>query len=100
LKPSNILLDGTGQPRITDFGLARRVEKDSFLTITGQVLGSPNFMPPEQAGTKSIKAGYGAGPEMGSRGWAARRWTSSAAESPDSGNGQRRTGGYGTVDPA
>jgi serine/threonine protein kinase len=57
LKPSNILLDETGQPRITDFGLARRVEKESFLTITGQVLGSPNFMPPEQAGAKSTKAG-------------------------------------------
>jgi WD40 repeat protein len=57
LKPSNILLDGTGQPRITDFGLARRVEKESFLTVTGQVLGSPNFMPPEQAGARSVKAG-------------------------------------------
>ncbi len=56
LKPSNILLDDAGQPRITDFGLARRVEKDSFLTVTGQVLGSPNFMPPEQAGAK-LKAG-------------------------------------------
>lgn len=57
LKPSNILLDENGQPHITDFGLARRFEKDSFLTVTGQVLGSPNFMPPEQAGAKSIKAG-------------------------------------------
>ncbi|MBX3733298.1 MAG: serine/threonine protein kinase [Verrucomicrobiae bacterium] len=56
LKPSNILLDDAGQPRITDFGLARRVEKDSFLTVTGQVLGSPNFMPPEQAGAK-LKSG-------------------------------------------
>ncbi|HMO65426.1 MAG TPA: serine/threonine-protein kinase, partial [Verrucomicrobiota bacterium] len=56
LKPSNILLDEDGRPVITDFGLARRVEKDSFLTVTGQVLGSPNFMPPEQAGAK-LKAG-------------------------------------------
>lgn len=56
LKPSNILLDAAGQPRITDFGLARLVDSDSFMTVTGQVLGSPNFLPPEQAGTK-LKAG-------------------------------------------
>ncbi len=56
LKPSNILLDDAGQPRITDFGLSRRLETDSGLTLTGQVLGSPNFMPPEQAGEK-LKVG-------------------------------------------
>jgi WD40 repeat protein/serine/threonine protein kinase len=51
LKPQNILIDSaTDQPRITDFGLARRLEGDSSVTITGQVLGSPHFMPPEQAG--------------------------------------------------
>ena len=50
LKPSNILIDGFDQPRITDFGLARRIggTKSDF-TVTGQTLGSPNFMPPEQA---------------------------------------------------
>jgi WD40 repeat protein/tRNA A-37 threonylcarbamoyl transferase component Bud32 len=52
LKPSNVLVDSaTDQPRITDFGLARRLDGDSSLTVTGQVLGSPNFMPPEQAGS-------------------------------------------------
>ncbi len=51
LKPSNVLIDSaTDQPRVTDFGLARRLDGESSLTVTGQVLGSPNFMPPEQAG--------------------------------------------------
>jgi WD40 repeat protein/predicted Ser/Thr protein kinase len=49
LKPSNVLIDANDQPRVTDFGLARRLEGDSELTVTGQVLGSPNYMPPEQA---------------------------------------------------
>jgi WD40 repeat protein len=49
LKPSNVLLDETGEPHVTDFGLARRLGGDSTLTLTGQVFGSPQFMPPEQA---------------------------------------------------
>jgi serine/threonine protein kinase len=50
LKPSNVLIDSaTDQARVTDFGLAKRVEDDPSLTITGQVLGSPSFIPPEQA---------------------------------------------------
>ena len=49
LKPSNVLIDAYGQPHITDFGLAKRLADDGNLTTTGQVLGSPNFMPPEQA---------------------------------------------------
>ncbi len=50
LKPSNVLIDAaTDQPRVTDFGLAKRMDGESSLTVTGQVLGSPNFMPPEQA---------------------------------------------------
>jgi WD40 repeat protein/serine/threonine protein kinase len=55
LKPSNILIDTNDQPRVTDFGLARRLEGDSELTMTGQVLGSPNYMPPEQAMSKRGK---------------------------------------------
>jgi len=57
LKPSNVLIDANDQPRITDFGLARRLDGNSSLTLTGQVLGSPNFMPPEQAGGRRGKVG-------------------------------------------
>jgi len=44
-----VLLDENDQPKVTDFGLAKRIEKDTELTLSGQVLGSPNYMPPEQA---------------------------------------------------
>jgi tetratricopeptide (TPR) repeat protein len=49
LKPANILLDSAGQPHVTDFGLAKRLDSDATLTLTGQVLGSPNYVAPEQA---------------------------------------------------
>lgn len=56
LKPSNVLIDTTDQPRVTDFGLAKRLNSDdpsSALppqpTLTGQALGSPGLMPPEHA---------------------------------------------------
>jgi WD40 repeat protein/tRNA A-37 threonylcarbamoyl transferase component Bud32 len=52
LKPSNVLVDQFDVPHITDFRLAKRVEEDSNLTMTGQVLGTPNYMPPEQAEPK------------------------------------------------
>jgi len=57
LKPSNILIDSSDQPRITDFGLAKRLAEDSELTLTGQVLGSPNYMPPEQASGRRERFG-------------------------------------------
>jgi serine/threonine protein kinase len=57
LKPSNILIDVADQPRITDFGLAKRLGGDSDLTLTGQVLGSPNFISPEQAEGRSQAVG-------------------------------------------
>jgi eukaryotic-like serine/threonine-protein kinase len=57
LKPSNVLIDQFDQPRITDFGLAKQMKGDSELTRTGQVLGSPHFMPPEQAESKLGPAG-------------------------------------------
>ncbi|HJZ58938.1 MAG TPA: serine/threonine-protein kinase, partial [Gemmataceae bacterium] len=49
LKPGNILLTSDGTPKITDFGLARRLEAAEGVTKTGSVLGTPSYMPPEQA---------------------------------------------------
>jgi len=57
LKPSNVLIDANDQPRVTDFGLAKRLEGDSSLTLSGQMLGSPSYMPPEQAGATHHKVG-------------------------------------------
>jgi serine/threonine protein kinase/F0F1-type ATP synthase assembly protein I len=57
LKPSNILIDSSDAVRITDFGLAKRTEGGSELTGTGQVLGTPSYMPPEQAGARRGQVG-------------------------------------------
>lgn len=71
LKPSNILLEvapgdeptsrGSAtpelRPRITDFGLAKQMESDSELTATGQVLGTPGYMSPEQAAGRAGEVG-------------------------------------------
>src|SRR4029077_231730 len=50
IKPGNILIDADGEPHLTDFGLARLIERES--TITGtmvEALGTPSYMAPEQA---------------------------------------------------
>jgi serine/threonine-protein kinase len=48
LKPSNILLDREGQPHVSDFGLSKRIESDGSLTQTGAIVGTPQYMAPEQ----------------------------------------------------
>jgi serine/threonine protein kinase/tetratricopeptide (TPR) repeat protein len=66
IKPGNILLDKENEPHLTDFGLARVVEKESNVTGTMDVLGTPSYMAPEQAagGAKALTASadvYGLG---------------------------------------
>ena len=49
LKPSNILFRPDGTPVLTDFGIAKLIQTDNDLTVTGTVMGSPHYLSPEQA---------------------------------------------------
>ncbi|WP_182866132.1 WD40 repeat domain-containing serine/threonine-protein kinase [Stieleria mannarensis] len=53
VKPSNLMIDSVGHLWLTDFGLASVRDGESVLTQSGQLVGTPNFMSPEQAGGKS-----------------------------------------------
>ena len=53
LKPGNILLAADGVPKVSDFGLAKLLDTDSGRTVTGEVMGTPSFMSPEQAEGKA-----------------------------------------------
>ncbi|MGD0093547.1 MAG: serine/threonine-protein kinase, partial [Planctomycetota bacterium] len=49
LKPANVMVDKQGEPHVMDFGLARNIGTAQGLTVSGTALGTPQYMPPEQA---------------------------------------------------
>lgn len=49
MKPANVLIDPQGVPKVTDFGIAKRLSTESGLTQSGAVIGTPVYMAPEQA---------------------------------------------------
>jgi serine/threonine-protein kinase len=57
LKPGNVLLTADGTPKISDFGLAKLLDAEETLTATDKILGTPNYMAPEQAEGRSKDVG-------------------------------------------
>lgn len=60
IKPLNVMLSADGEPRLTDFGLAKVGRADQNLSVTGQILGTPAYMAPEQAAGKVREVGTAA----------------------------------------
>jgi serine/threonine-protein kinase len=60
MKPGNILIDPQGVPKVTDFGIAKRLTTESALTLSGAVIGTPVYMAPEQARGTSRDVGAAA----------------------------------------
>ena len=54
VKPQNVLLNGDGEAKVTDFGIARSLEVEDGMTQTGTVLGTSNYLSPEQASGKQV----------------------------------------------
>ncbi len=57
LKPANVLLTPDGTPKVTDFGLAKRLDEGGGQTRTGAIMGTPSYMAPEQAAGKGKEVG-------------------------------------------
>ena len=56
VKPQNVLLNGDGRPKVTDFGIARSLDVERGVTQTGTVLGTSNYIAPEQATGMTVDA--------------------------------------------
>ncbi|RMG11504.1 MAG: serine/threonine protein kinase, partial [Planctomycetota bacterium] len=56
VKPSNILVDADGRVLLTDFGLAKELDSERKLTLTGMIVGTPQYMPPEQISGEPLDA--------------------------------------------